>query len=351
MQFRQSAAAHPCRIMKRLEQLTDKFGRHINYMRLSVTDRCDLRCFYCVANKPIQRHKRHELLSLEELERLANAFIQLGITKIRITGGEPLIRRGVIGLIENLGGSSQLNELTLTTNGTQLSKYAQQLRDAGVDRLNVSLDTLSRKRFKSRTGGNLDQVLQGLERAQQCNYKRIKINALINASDNDDEVVQLTDFATENGFDITFIEEMPLTGSLHDPSEDLRFVSSQDIRSLLPISYRLIPTQISTGGPARYYQLADSNTASLIGFISARTEHFCHNCNRVRLTATGKMVPCLGHAHEVDLRHTIRNHPNDQSALFEIIRSGVYRKPWGHNFNQPGYVAETQLRPMSTTGG
>lgn len=334
-------------------QLVDAFGRHINYLRLSVTDRCNLRCFYCI-RAPIKHPTSNEILSLEELELIARAFMKLGITKIRITGGEPLVRRGILQLIADLDSSPNLHELDLTTNGVLLSQYARQIRYAGIDRINISLDTLQPQRFNHRTGSdNLEKVFNGIEAARQSGFARVKINALITAGDNDDEVTQLIDFATERGLDITFIEEMPLGGGVSSNNNQTKhgFVSSHDIRSLLPNSYQLMPAQTSTGGPARYYRRANHSSDSLIGFISARSEHFCDTCNRIRLTATGQMVLCLGHPHAVDLRYIIRNYPGDEPALLDAIRSGVSCKPWGHNFDQTESVDTTPLRAMSTTGG
>lgn len=335
--------------------LVDPFGRQIRYLRLSVTDRCNLRCFYCIG-APLKHPARNEVLSLEEIELVARAFIELGIDKIRITGGEPLVRRGILHLIERLSEIDALRELVMTTNGVQLSRYARQLKDAGIERLNISLDTLRPQRFQQRTGGGrLERVLEGIEAAQQCGFKRIKLNVLISPQDNDDEITELIAFASHRDMDITFIEEMPLGGanssSLGSAQGD--FLSSQDIRDLLPGDYRLTPTDISTGGPARYFHPSPGSdpTSPLIGFISARSEHFCATCNRVRLTATGQMVPCLGHPQAVDLRKVIRTHPEPINALHSAIRSGIASKPWQHNFDRGEPEQLAYLHPMNTTGG
>ena len=326
--------------------LIDKYGRKVTYLRLSVTDRCDFRCVYCMDEK-MSFLPRAQLLTLEELEWVGRAFVELGVTKIRITGGEPLVRKNILELFQGLGKLDGLKELVLTTNGSQLVKMAQPLQNAGVKRLNISLDTLKQARFRKMTRiGKLDKVLDGIDAALNAGFKRVKINAVILKNRNHDEVSDLVQFAVNNGIDITFIEEMPL-GSIgeHDRAES--FYSSAEIRQDLETSFSLLPSAETTEGPARYYRVIGTDTR--VGFISPHSHNFCESCNRVRLTTEGNLLLCLGQEHSVDLRRVIRANPGDIAPLKQSIIKAMAIKPKGHDFDldrQPQI-----LRYMNTTGG
>ena len=328
-------------------QLVDRFGRTVNYIRLSVTDRCDLRCVYCMPEK-MKFVPRTQLLTLEEMEDIARAFIKLGVDKIRITGGEPLVRRNILQLFNNLGEIEALRDLTLTTNGTQLKKYAKPLRDAGVTRINISLDTLKADRFHTMTRiGELKQTLQGLDAAIACGFKQIKLNSVVMKNHNYDEVYDLVEFCIERGIDISFIEEMPLGENAHH-DRAATYCSSDEILEDLQQHYAILPTTMKTAGPTRYYKLEDhANTR--IGFISPHSHNFCDSCNRVRLTAEGRLLLCLGQEHSVDLRHVVRANPGDREALEQAIIDSMQIKPKGHNFDLNSQ--EILLRHMNLTGG
>jgi cyclic pyranopterin phosphate synthase len=290
---------------------------------------------------------RAQLLTLEELEWVGRAFVELGVTKIRITGGEPLVRKNILSLFQGLGQLEGLNELVLTTNGSQLVKMAQPLKDAGVKRLNISLDTLKQARFKKMTRiGKLDKVLLGIDAALKAGFKRVKINAVILKNRNHDEVSDLVQFAVDSGIDITFIEEMPL-GTIGEHNRAESFYSSAEIRQDLENSFSLLPSAETTEGPARYYRVIDTDTR--IGFISPHSHNFCESCNRVRLTTEGNLLLCLGQEHSVDLRRVIRANPGDIAPLKQSIINAMAIKPKGHDFDldrQPQI-----LRYMNTTGG
>ena len=290
------------------ETLVDNFGRTVNYVRISVTDRCDFRCVYCM-DEEMQFVPRAQLLTLEELACVAQAFTELGVTKIRITGGEPLVRRNITQLMEQIGVLPGLDELVLTTNGSQLPRYAETLRAGGVKRLNISLDSLRPERFSRLTRvGELDRVLAGIDAALAAGFERTKINAVILKNRNHDEVTELVQFASDRGMDISFIEEMPLgfVGE-HDRAE--AYYSSDQIRADLEQSFTLLPTTETTGGPSRYFKLAETGTR--VGFISPHSHNFCGSCNRVRLTCEGRLLLCLGQEHSVDLRRVLRANPGD----------------------------------------
>lgn len=326
--------------------LTDRFGRVVNYVRISITDRCDFRCQYCMA-EDMTFLPRAQILSLEEIHEVARAFTELGVGKIRITGGEPLVRRGALGLIESIGRLPGLRELVLTTNGSQLEQSAAGLKAAGVRRINVSLDSLRAERFRAITRvGDLTQVLRGIQAAMAAGFARIKLNAVIMKHRNDDEVVDLVRFARDGGIDISFIEEMPLgTIDGRDRSED--FCSSDEIKAALDRVFTLLPSPESTGGPSRYFRLAGSDTR--VGFISPHSHNFCGSCNRVRLTAEGRLLLCLGNEHSVDLKHVIRTHPGDSERLRQAIVQAMDLKPERHHFDlnaQP-----VIMRHMNATGG
>lgn len=326
--------------------LVDKFGREINYARISITDRCDFRCVYCMSEE-MKFTPRNELLSLEEILQIGTSLSELGVRKLRLTGGEPLVRKNVMWLFERLGKLPNIRDLTITTNGSQLPKMARALAESGVTRINVSLDSLQADRFKRITRvGDLGKVLDGIHAAAEAGFKRVKINAVVMKGRNDDEVNDLVEFARNTGVDICFIEEMPLgTTSNHDRAE--AYCSSDEVRRSIEEHYQLIATTENTGGPSRYYRMADSDTR--IGFISPHSHNFCESCNRVRVTAKGLMLLCLGQEYSVDLLRVMRDSGNDPAALAQAIRDGIDIKPLGHDFDlteQP-----IIMRHMSVTGG
>ncbi len=328
--------------------LIDRFGRRVSYIRLSVTDRCDFRCVYCMSER-MSFLPRARVLTLEELATLGQAFVALGARKIRITGGEPLVRRNVLWLFRTLGQLREqgLAELTLTTNGSQLESMADELKAAGVTRLNISLDSLKPERFRRITRvGNLSSVLRGVQAAQTAGFQRIKLNAVILKHRNHDEVINLVRFAIDNELDISFIEEMPL-GEIGDHDRAEAHYSSDAIRADLKQAFTLMPTTEKTGGPSRYYRI--SGTDSRVGFISPHSHNFCDTCNRVRVSAEGRLLLCLGQEHSVDLRHVLRAYPGDHERLKQVIIAAMVIKPHSHNFqlnSQP-----TTLRHMNHTGG
>ncbi|MCG5512593.1 GTP 3',8-cyclase MoaA [Ectothiorhodospira shaposhnikovii] len=326
--------------------LMDRFGRRITYLRISVTDRCDFRCVYCMAEE-MQFLPRQQLLTLEETAWIARAFVSLGVNKIRITGGEPLVRRGVMSLFETLGTLDSLQDLTLTTNGSQLARHAGDLRAAGVTRVNISLDSLKADRFRRITRtGDLARVLAGIEAAMDAGFDRIKLNSVILKGRNEDEILDLVNYARIRDLDISFIEEMPL-GLIGDHDRAEVYYSSDEVRADIEARHALIPTTEQTGGPSRYYRL--DGTSIRVGFISPHSHNFCDSCNRVRLTAEGRLLLCLGQEHAVDLRRVIRSHPGDLQALTTAIRQGMQIKPRGHEFQlnaQP-----VIFRHMNRTGG
>jgi cyclic pyranopterin phosphate synthase len=328
--------------------LTDGFGRTVTYLRLSVTDRCDLRCVYCMAEHMTFLPKA-EVLTLEELERIASAFVGLGVKKLRITGGEPLVRKGVINLFERLSRhlrSGALNELTLTTNGTRLAEFADQLAAIGVERINVSLDTLKPDLFRRLTrGGELSKVLAGIDAAQAAGLK-VKINAVALKGDNAAEIPELIGWAHGRGLDMTLIETMPMGEVEVDRTDE--FISLGEVRRELESFWTLRDIPLSTGGPARYVEVAE--TGGRLGFITPLSHNFCEACNRVRLTCTGTLHTCLGREDATDLRAVLRAGGSD-ADLVEAIRAGVDAKPKGHDFQIARDAAPAVRRHMSTTGG
>jgi len=329
-------------------QLIDRFGRKVSYVRMSITDRCDFRCVYCM-DEEMTFMPREQLLTLEEIVSLLRAFAELGVEKIRVTGGEPLVRRNVDWLFKELGQLKQttsLKELTVTSNGSQLPKYAESLVESGVDRINISLDSLKADRFKALTRtGDLEAVLAGIKAAKQAGFKRIKLNAVIMKGRNEDEIVDLARFAIENDLDISYIEEMPLGHVTHDRGES--YCSSDEVKAALESAFDLKVSQANTGGPSRYYQVVGTNTK--VGFISPHSHNFCESCNRVRITTEGRLLLCLGQEHSVDLRDIMRRYPGDQARLKQAIIDSMDIKPKGHDFN----VQEQPVifRHMSVTGG
>jgi len=332
--------------MTQQTKLVDRFGRHVDYMRISVTDRCDLRCVYCMS-EDVRFVPRSQLLTLEEIVRIGEAFVSLGVKKIRITGGEPLTRNNILQVFDQLGRLSGLRELTLTTNGTQLPRYAAALRQAGVRRINISIDSLRPERFHAITrNGDIAKTLAGIDAAVEAGFEHIKLNAVILKNRNHDEVLDLVAFAIERGLDISFIEEMPL-GIIDEHDRAEAYYSSDRILGDLRQRHELIPTTETTGGPSRYFRITGQQTR--VGFISPHSHNFCDQCNRVRLTAEGRLLLCLGQEHSMDLRRVVRANPTDDRALRDAIVASMQLKPKGHDFDlraQP-----VIFRHMNTTGG
>jgi len=331
--------------------LIDPFARAITYLRVSVTDRCDFRCVYCMAEN-MQFLPKKELLTLEELDRLCSKFVDLGVEKLRITGGEPLVRRDIMRFFQGMSrhlDSGALRELTLTTNGSQLERFADDLYAAGVRRINVSLDTLDDDKFARVTRwGRLPQVLRGIDAAQRAGL-RIKINAVALKGFNEDELFTLTEWCASRGMDLTWIEVMPM-GDLGGEDRIGQFWSLKDVRAQLAQNYTVTDIPERTGGPARYVKLEE--TGQKIGFITPLSHNFCESCNRVRLTCTGELYMCLGQEDMADLRAPLREHPNDDAALEDAIRKAISLKPKGHDFDYSRQeVAGQMSRHMSHTGG
>lgn len=326
--------------------LIDQFGRKVDYIRLSITDRCDFRCVYCMS-EDMTFLPRNEVLSLEECARLVKAFVSLGVKKVRITGGEPLVRKNALWLFQEIGRLADLRELVITTNGSQLEHQAQDLKNAGVRRINISLDSLNAERFRKITRvGNLDKVLRGLAAAKAADFANIKLNTVLMRGFNDDEAVALVDFAVAQNVDISFIEEMPL-GEV-DHARNSTFVSNDATLDVLQQRYTLVPSAESTGGPARYWRIPDTQTK--IGFISPHSHNFCESCNRVRITCKGELYLCLGQEDKVDLMPLLREFPNDDRPLIEAILGSMQIKPKGHDFDLRRAEAAV-IRFMSHTGG
>jgi cyclic pyranopterin phosphate synthase len=328
--------------------MIDPFGRKVSYLRVSVTDRCDLRCVYCMA-EDMHFLPKADILSLEELERLCGAFVRAGVRKLRLTGGEPLVRRNIMSLIGNLGRlvkSGELDELTLTTNATQLGKYAGDLVAAGVRRLNVSLDSLDPVKFEAITRwGKLDQVLEGIMAAKAAGLA-VKINTVALKGANEDEHEHLVEWCGSHGFDITFIETMPM-GEIHSDRTE-QYLPLSLVRSRLEKRFTLSDIDYRTGGPARYVRVAE--TGGRIGFITPMTHNFCETCNRVRVTCTGTLYMCLGQEDAADLRTPLRASEGDQ-LLDAAITEAISRKPKGHEFIIDRDAHPAVGRHMSVTGG
>lgn len=326
--------------------LVDKYGRHITYIRLSITDRCDFRCFYCMAEE-MEFLPRDQVLSLEECLRVIRTFVAMGVTKVRITGGEPLVRRNALWLMREAARLEGLKELVVTTNGSQLDRYAAEMRAAGVKRVNISLDTLRADRFKAITRvGEIDKVLRGIDAAIAAGFEGIKLNTVMMRGVNDDEFVDLVRFAVDRGIDIAFIEEMPL-GTVDHPRADTYF-SSDDALALLRPHFELASSAESTGGPARYWRIPGTKTK--VGFISPHSHNFCDSCNRVRITCKGELYPCLGQNDALPLMPVLRDHPDDDGPLVRAIVEAMGIKPKGHDFNEQMQNPKV-VRFMSMTGG
>ncbi|MDL2397773.1 GTP 3',8-cyclase MoaA [Rhizobium mayense] len=329
--------------------MIDPFGRAVTYLRVSVTDRCDFRCTYCMAEHMTFLPKK-DLLTLEELNRICSAFIAKGVRKIRLTGGEPLVRKNIMFLVRELGKRVQngdLHELTLTTNGSQLSRYAEELYDCGVRRINVSLDTLDPDKFHAITRwGDFSKVMEGIDAAQTAGLK-IKLNAVALKDFNEAEIPELLRFAHGRGMDLTVIETMPM-GEVEEDRTD-RYLPLSKLRADLEQQFTLNDIPYKTGGPARYVEVAE--TAGRLGFITPLTHNFCESCNRVRLTCTGTLYMCLGQNDAADLRTALRA-SEDDALVYAAIDEAITRKPKGHDF----IIDRTHNRPavarhMSVTGG
>lgn len=329
-----------------VNELVDKFGRRVDYIRLSVTDRCDFRCVYCMT-EDMTFLPRKEILSLEELFQVAQAFTELGVKKIRLTGGEPMVRTDVMSLIEKLGALPGLEELLLTTNGAQLDKFAGPLKAAGVNRINISIDSLDAERFRriSRVG-KLDKVLAGIDAAIAAGFDRIRLNSVIMRGYNEDEVIDLTDYALARDVDIAFIEEMPL-GEASDHKREETTCSNAWVRQVIESKYQLVDSAARTAGPSRYSQVVGRK--SRIGFISPVTHNFCEDCNRVRVTVEGRLLLCLGNEHSVDLRAILRDSSKTHADLKQAIIKSMDIKPERHFFYDKEHVQPVRL--MNMTGG
>jgi GTP 3',8-cyclase len=326
--------------------LIDKYGRHIDYVRLSVTDRCDFRCVYCMSEK-MTFLSRNEVLSLEEIHRIAAAFVRLGVRRIRLTGGEPLIRSNVMSLIENIGALPGLDELLITTNGSQLETLAEPLKKAGVTRINISLDSLNPDTFREMTRtGDLHQVQRGIEAAVAAGFEGLRLNAVILKGRNDHEILDLLEYAMRLGINIAYIEEMPL-GDVSDHDRIDTTCSNDEVRRIIEERYALTPVVMKTAGPSRYYRMQQSDTK--VGFISPVSHNFCDTCNRVRVTVEGRLLLCLGNEHSMDLRSILREHPGDDVLLQQKIREAMDLKPLRHYFYDKD--APQIVRFMNTTGG
>lgn len=326
--------------------LVDQFGRTVDYIRLSITDRCDFRCVYCMS-EDMTFLPRDEVLSLEECARLVRIFVGLGVHKVRITGGEPLVRKNALWLFEEIGQLNGLNELVLTTNGSQLEKQAQDLRNAGVKRINISVDSLNAERFKKITRtGDLDKVLRGIDAAKHAGFESIKLNTVLMRGINDDEAEDLVAFAIRKKIDIAFIEEMPL-GEVNHTRESTA-VSNLDTLKKLQAKYTLKQSDETTGGPARYWRVKSTQTK--IGFISPHSHNFCESCNRVRITCKGELFLCLGQEDKLDLMPLLRHYPNDDQPIIDAILHSMTIKPKGHDFDVLR-AKPAVIRFMSHTGG
>ena len=327
-------------------QLTDQFNRKINYIRISVTDRCDFRCIYCMSEQ-MKFLPKKELLTLEEINRIASIFISMGVEKIRITGGEPLVRKNIDTLFNNLSKNKDLKELTLTTNASQLIKKAEMLKASGIERINISLDSLNPLNFKKMTRtGDLSNVLDGIEHAINIGLKQIKLNTVIMRGINDHEIFDLIEFAIKKNIDISFIEEMPLGDTAF--SRKSTFTSNDEVLKKIKTNYLIDKIDYRTGGPAEYWQIL--GTKSRIGLISPHSHNFCEECNRVRISCKGELFLCLGQDDKIELMPLLREYPNNDQPIKDAILNSMKIKPKSHEFNleqnKPAVV-----RFMSHTGG
>ncbi|MRU14357.1 GTP 3',8-cyclase MoaA [Roseovarius sp. A21] len=331
--------------------LIDPFQRAISYLRVSVTDRCDFRCVYCMSENMTFLPKK-ELLTLEELDRMCSTFVRMGVEKLRITGGEPLVRKGIMTFFNSMTrhlDSGDLKELTLTTNGSQLERFADDLYAAGVRRVNISLDTLDEKKFADITRwGRLPQVIKGIDAAQRAGL-RVKINTVALKGFNEEELFTLVEWCKNRDMDLTFIEVMPM-GDIGNEDRLDQYWKLTDLRERLAENYTLTDLPERTGGPARYVRLEE--TQQKIGFITPLSHNFCESCNRVRLTCTGELYMCLGQEDMADLRAPLRNNPGNDAPLEEAIRAAIALKPKGHDFDYSRQSVDGRMtRHMSHTGG
>lgn len=336
--------------MNNIPKLIDPFNRAITYLRVSVTDRCDFRCVYCMSEN-MNFLPKADLLTLEELDKMCSAFISQGVEKLRITGGEPLVRRNIMEFFESISRhlkTGELKELTLTTNGSQLHRFAEKLSEIGIKRINVSLDTLNEQKFSKITRwGRLSQVLKGIDAALAAGIK-IKINTVALKDFNEDELEEIVQWCANRKMDLTFIEVMPM-GDIGNENRLNQYWPLSDLRKELSETWTLYDTDEQTGGPARYVRL--NETGQKIGFITPMTHNFCESCNRVRLTCTGELYQCLGQEDQVDLRKILRNH-SDTEPLIQAIHNAILKKPKGHDFDYSRQSISGQMtRHMSHTGG
>lgn len=340
--------------------LLDRYGRRVTYLRLSITDRCDFRCTYCMAEKMVFL-PRSAVMNFDECVRVARIFVGLGVIKLRVTGGEPLVRQGALALLARLGRLPGLRSLVLTTNGAQLERFAQPLLEAGVARINISLDSLRAERFKDITRvGALAKVLRGIEAVRTLGFKGIKLNTVLLRGRNDDELIELVQFAVARAIDISFIEEMPLGEvASRQPSSGAGFLRGDEVLARLRAHFDLLPwpgdlaeslpaLADPAGGPARYWQVRGS--ATRIGLITPHSQHFCASCNRVRVTAQGVLYPCLGSEESVALLPLLRVHPDDDAPVRAAIVQGMGLKVQGHDFDAQRNAPKI-MRFMSLTGG
>lgn len=332
--------------------LIDPFMRAVTYLRISVTDRCDFRCTYCMSEN-MKFLPKKELLTIEELDRMCSAFVGLGVRKLRVTGGEPLVRRGIMGFFQSMKrhlDNGALDELTLTTNGSQLGKYAEELAACGVKRINVSLDTLDEKKFAEITRwGRLPQVLRGIEAAQAAGM-RVKLNAVAVKGFNEDELFTLQEFCAVKGMDLTFIEVMPMGEDMSEAVRLGQYWSLKDLRDRIETRFTTTDLKLSTGGPAHYIRI--NETGQKIGLIQPLSHNFCESCNRVRITCTGEIYTCLGQEGHMDLRPALRENPDSDTPLIAAIHKAIGSKPKGHDFDYSRQRAGGQIsRHMSHTGG
>lgn len=318
--------------------MKDKWTRDINYLRISITDRCNLRCFYCMPDEGIEKLTHNDILTFEQLYPIVEVAVELGVNKIRITGGEPLVRQGVVGFIDKISKISALKDIAMTTNGILLERYAQELKDAGLHRLNISLDTLKEDRYRKITRrGELVQVLRGIEATEKAGLSPIKINVVAMRGINDDEIQEFARLSREKPYHIRFIELMPMGEA--EEIEDKRFISNEEIMNRLPDLIPLINEKSS--GPAKYYKLPNSKGS--LGFISPMSNHFCKNCNRIRLTADGKLKPCLHSNFEIDLKPA-----KTKEEIKNIFKKSILLKPERHYLKEG---SESSIRGMNQIGG
>ena len=330
-------------VIQNKSSLIDPFGRRIEYLRLSVTDKCNLRCFYCMPKGFKDFEQPEHWLTFDEIERVIKAFTELGVARVRLTGGEPLVRKNITELSQRLTALPGLDDLSLSTNAVLLDKHANDLYNAGVSRINVSLDSLQAERFKSITGGQLQPVLDGLMAAKQAGFSPIKINMVAMKGINDDEFVDMIEFCLEHDFTLRFIETMPMGATADDATD--HYLDLQTVKKQLSKSYEFIAGVMPGGGPARYVQIKNTNLR--IGFITPISQHFCETCNRVRLSVDGTLYLCLGQDDKVELRPLLRNGISDDE-LKNVLIDAIRQKPEKHEFKDK---PEQVVRLMSMTGG